>query len=152
MIFGCELLFDTYTLLEQCTYLSYFLLEAPREYVQHGPLLSIDWLRLCPQSGARVWSHAVWRRLFICIPNDSCSHFTQRLFPPKLPWQHTCTAPHYKFNLIHTYYTSHSDKQLLFLLHDKFTLSFLWFFITGRLPLVSRVRYISFILIYTKII
>ncbi len=24
-------------------------------------------------------------------PNDSCSHFTQRLFPPKLPQQHTCT-------------------------------------------------------------
>ncbi len=23
--------------------------------------------------------------------NDSCSHFTQRLFPPKLPQQHTCT-------------------------------------------------------------
>jgi hypothetical protein len=24
-------------------------------------------------------------------PNDSCSHFTQRLFPLKLPQQHTCT-------------------------------------------------------------
>ncbi len=24
-------------------------------------------------------------------PNGSCSHFTQRLFPPKLPRQHTCT-------------------------------------------------------------
>jgi hypothetical protein len=24
-------------------------------------------------------------------PNDSCSHFTQHLFPPKLPQQHTCT-------------------------------------------------------------
>jgi hypothetical protein len=65
MIFGCKLLFDTYTLLEQCTYLGYFLLEAPREYVQHGPLLSINWLQLCPQSGARVRSHAVRRRLFI---------------------------------------------------------------------------------------
>jgi hypothetical protein len=42
MIFGCELLFDTYMLLKQCSYLGYFLLEAPREYVQHGPLLSIN--------------------------------------------------------------------------------------------------------------
>jgi hypothetical protein len=24
-------------------------------------------------------------------PNDSCSHFTQCLFPPKRPQQHTCT-------------------------------------------------------------
>jgi hypothetical protein len=24
-------------------------------------------------------------------PHDSCSHFTQCLFPPKLPQQHTCT-------------------------------------------------------------
>ncbi len=43
---------------------------------------------------------------------DSCSHFTQRLFPPKLPWQRTCTIPYYTFKLIHTYYTSHSGKQL----------------------------------------
>ncbi len=28
----------------------------------------------------------------VYIPNDSCSHFTQRLFPPKLPQQHTCTT------------------------------------------------------------
>jgi hypothetical protein len=50
----------------------------------------------------------------VYIPNDSCSHFTQLVFPPKLPWRHTCTAPHYTFNLIHTYYTSHLDKQLPF--------------------------------------
>jgi hypothetical protein len=42
MIFSCNLLFDTYALLEQYTYLGYFLLEAPREYVQHGPLLSMN--------------------------------------------------------------------------------------------------------------
>jgi hypothetical protein len=53
----------------------------------------------------------------VYIPNDSYSHFTQRLFPPKLPWQHTCTVPHYTFNLIHTYYTSHSNKQLLFFIY-----------------------------------
>ncbi len=35
----CKFLFETCTLLEQCTYLGYLLLVAPREYVQHGPLL-----------------------------------------------------------------------------------------------------------------
>jgi hypothetical protein len=24
-------------------------------------------------------------------PNDSCSHFTQRLFPPNVAWQRTVT-------------------------------------------------------------
>ncbi len=43
--------------------------------------------------------------------NDSCSHFTQRLFPPKLPQQHTCTSLHYTFTIIHAYYT-HSGNQL----------------------------------------
>jgi hypothetical protein len=42
--------------------------------------------------------------------NDSCSHFTQRLIPPKLPQQHRCTIPHYTFTIIHTYYASHSNK------------------------------------------
>jgi hypothetical protein len=62
-----KFLFYTRTLFEQCTYLGYFLLEAPREYVQHGPLLSINWLRLCPQFGARIRSHAVRRRLFTVL-------------------------------------------------------------------------------------
>ncbi len=39
-------------------------------------------------------------------PNDSCSHFTQRLFPPKLPQQHTCTiysihSPSFKLIIPH---------------------------------------------------
>ncbi len=40
-------------------------------------------------------------------PNDSCSHFTQRLFPPKVPPQHTETIYMVHNNIIHTYYTSH---------------------------------------------
>jgi hypothetical protein len=47
--------------------------------------------------------------------NDSCSHFTQRLFPPILPQQPTCTIPYCTFNIIHIYYTSHSRKQLYLL-------------------------------------
>ncbi len=45
-------------------------------------------------------------------PNDSCSHFTQCLFPPILPQQHTCTISYDTFNIIHIYYTSHSHEQL----------------------------------------
>ncbi len=68
----------TGTLIEQCTYLGYLLLEAPRKYVQHGPLVSINWLRLCPQSGARVWSHAIRRRLFIVLM--TAAHISPNVF------------------------------------------------------------------------
>ncbi len=71
-------LLETCTLFEQCTYLGYLLLEAPREYVQHGPLVSINWLRLCPQFGARVRSHAVWRRLFIVLM--TAAHISPNVF------------------------------------------------------------------------
>ncbi len=47
--------------------MGYLPLEAPHEYVQHGPLLGINWLRLCPQFGACVRSHAVRKRLFIVL-------------------------------------------------------------------------------------
>jgi hypothetical protein len=36
-----KFLFTKCTRFEQCTYLGFVLLEAPREYVLHGPLLSI---------------------------------------------------------------------------------------------------------------
>jgi hypothetical protein len=48
-------------------------------------------------------------------PNDSCLHFTQRLFPPKLPQQHTWTVSYDTFNIIHVYYTSHLHEQLYLL-------------------------------------
>jgi hypothetical protein len=78
MIFGCKFFFDTHTLFEQSTYLGYLLLEAPREYVQHGPFLSINWLRVCPHSGACVWSHAVRRRLFIVLM--TAAHISLNVF------------------------------------------------------------------------
>jgi hypothetical protein len=52
--------------------------------------------------------------------NDSCSHFTQRLFPPKLPQQHTWTVSYNTFNIIHTYQTSHSHKLLSLLFTWRF--------------------------------
>jgi hypothetical protein len=73
--------------------------------------------------------------------NDSCSHFTQRLFPPKLPQQHTCTSfiIHSSSFILIIHHIQASNYTLL--LHDKFTHSFLRLFITGRLPSVSCVRY-----------
>jgi hypothetical protein len=98
MTFGCKFLFETHTLLEQCTYLGYLLLEAPREYVQHGPLLSINWLRLCPQSGARIRSHAVRRRLFIVLM--TAAHISPNVFSLRTSSQHTRTILHYTLILI----------------------------------------------------
>ncbi len=51
-------------------------------------------------------------------PNDSCSHFTQRLFPPKLPPQHTCTI-----------FIIHSSSLILIIHHiqvSKYILLFTW--------------------------
>jgi hypothetical protein len=100
----------------QCTYLGYVLLEAPCEYVLHGPFLSFNWLRLCPHLGGprpkpRCPDEVVYS------PNDSCSHFTQRLFPPKVPQQHTWIISYSSSNIIHTYYTSHLYTQLHLLLY-----------------------------------
>jgi hypothetical protein len=140
MIFGCKLLFDNYTLLEQCTYLGYFLLEAPREYVQHGPLLSINWLRLSPQSGARAWSHAVRRRLFMFLM--TAAHISPNVFSLR----NFLSNVHALFHIIHS--TSFTliihhirTSNYSFYLHEKSTLSFIRFFIAGRLPSVSCVWY-----------
>jgi hypothetical protein len=68
--------------------------------------------------------------------NDSCSHFTQRLFPPILPQQHTETIPTVH-NIIHAYYTSHSYTHLhLLFLHVLFKTSLLRIFMAGWMVLV----------------
>ncbi len=142
MIFGCKFLFETHTLFKQCTYLGYLLLEAPREYVLHGYLLSINWLRLCPQSGARIRSHAIRRRLFIVLM--TAAHISPNVFSLRS-----------FLNNIHVlFFIIHSPSFILvihhiqaavtsFYLHDKSTLSFLRVFRAGRLPSVSCVRYMS---------
>jgi hypothetical protein len=52
-------------------------------------------------------------------PNDSCSHFTQCLFPPKLPQQHTYSASYDTFTsfipIIHLIHTNN----YLFYLHNR---------------------------------
>ncbi len=126
---------------EQCTYLGYVLLEAPRGYVLHGPLLSIHWLRLCPHLGG---PHPKPRHLeeVVYSLNDSRSHFTQGLSPPKVPQQHTETIPMVHNNIIHTYYTSHSYAHLhLLFLHVLFKTSLLRIFMAGWLPSAPCVRY-----------
>ncbi len=77
--------------------------------------------------------------------NDSCSHFTQRLFPLKLPQQHTYTAfIIHSSSFILIIHRIHTSNYIL-LLHDRFVSSFLRFFIAGRLPSVSCVRYSNFL-------
>ncbi len=80
----------------------------------------------------------------VYIPNDSCSHFTQRLFPPKLPQQHTCTAYYDTFTsfilIIHHIHTSNYSLYS----HDIFTLTLSMTTVAGRLPSVLCVRYSNF--------
>jgi hypothetical protein len=135
-----KFLFYNRTLFEQCTYLGYLHLEAPCEYVQHGPLLSINWLQLCPQFGAHVRSHVVRRRLFIVLmtaahiwPNVfSLRNFLSNIHGLFLTIHSTSFIP-----IIHHIYTNN----YLFYLHDKSTLIFLRVFVAGQLPSVSCVRY-----------
>ncbi len=121
--------------------MGYVLLEAPREYVLHGPLLSIYWLGLCPHLGGPRPKPRHPEEVVYSL-NDSCSHLTQRLFPPKVPQQHTETIPMVHNNIIHTYYTSHSYAHLhLLFLHVLFKTSFLQIFMAGWLPLAPCVQY-----------
>jgi hypothetical protein len=128
------------TSFEQCTYLGYFLLEAPREYIQHGPLLAPALSPIWgPHPKPRHQEEVVYS-----LNDDSCSHFTQRLFPPKLPQQHAWIISYSTVNIIHIFYTSHLHAHLfIFFLHDLFALSFLRIFMAGRLPSVPCVRYIK---------
>jgi hypothetical protein len=145
---GCKFLFEARMLLEQCTNLGYLLLEAPREYVQHGPLLSINRLWLCPQSGARVRSHAIRRRLFIVLM--TAAHISPNVFSL---WNFLNNI-HVLLFIIHSpsfilviHHIQASNYILL--LHDNFTLSFLRLFIAGRLPSVPCVWYKSNLCIVT---
>jgi hypothetical protein len=100
---------------EQCTYLAYVLLEAPREYVLHGPLLSINWLWLCPHLGGPRPKPRCLEGMFIVLmtaahisPNiSSLRNFLSNIHKLFLTVQAT------SFN---TYYTSHlySHLHLLF--------------------------------------
>jgi hypothetical protein len=87
-------------------YLGYILLEAHREYVLHGPLLSIYWLRLCPHLGGPRPKPRRPEEI-VCSLTDSFSHFTHCVFPLKVP-QHTQRLSLTEHSTtIHTYYSSH---------------------------------------------
>jgi hypothetical protein len=72
-------------------------------------------------------------------PNDSCSHFTQRLFPPKLPQQHTCTILAYVHCHSYLLYTTFKQHLHPFIIRQ-IILLFLRLLLAGWLPSVSRVR------------
>jgi hypothetical protein len=137
---------------EQCTYLGYVLLEAPREYVLHGPLLSINWLRLCPHLGGPCLKP---RRPEedVYSPNDSCSHFTQHLFPPKVPQQHTrIISDSRKQYHSHLLYITFIRTFTSFILYILFTYSLLRIFMAGWLPSAPCVRYSTVPLIQLHIL
>jgi hypothetical protein len=106
---------NKYIYTRQCTYLNISLLEAPREYILHGPLLALYWAWLCPHSG----SHACPEDADYSL-NDSGLSFTQRPFAFWVA-SHQCTSEHHviihgtqhTFIIIHGaqhtfFYTSHS--------------------------------------------
>jgi hypothetical protein len=97
--------------------LGYLLLVAPREYVQHGPLLSINWLRLCPQFGARVRSHTVRRRLFIVLM--TAAHISPNVFslPNFLSNIHVLFLTIHSTSFIPIIHHIHTNNYL-FYLHD----------------------------------
>ncbi len=135
----CDFLFETCTPLEQCTYLGWLLLEAPREYVQRGPLVSINWLWLCPQSGAHVRSHAVRRRLFIVLmtaAHISPNVFSLRNFLSNIHVLFLAYIHRYSYLLYTTF------KQYLHpFITRQIILSCLRLLLAGRLLSVSRVWY-----------
>jgi hypothetical protein len=107
----------------QCTYLGFGLLEAPREYVLHGPLLAIYWLRLCPHFGpCAVRSHACLEDAVYSFNDSSSYSISPNVFSLWVA-SHQCKAIfHYSTWQRHTsllyitfirtfttsYYTSHS--------------------------------------------
>jgi hypothetical protein len=65
--------------IEQCTYLGFGLLQAPCEYILHGPILGhILTLSLSPFLGAHVRSPAFRRRLFIVLM--TAAHISPNVF------------------------------------------------------------------------
>ncbi len=135
----------------QCTYLGFGLLEAPREYVLHGPLLAMYWLRLCPHSWERALeAMLVERRLFIFLmtaAHISPNVFSLRVFLANVQW-----TSHYNIRQWHTFilYITlyvHSHPHIIHHIHmyiHVFISSFLLLFMAGWLPSTLCVRYSFF--------
>ncbi len=124
---------------EQWTYLGYVLFEAPREYVLHGPLQSINWLRLCPHLGGPGLKPCRPEEVVIVLmtaahisPNVfSLWKFLSNIQGLFLTVQAISFTPLY-ITFIRTF-TS-------FILNVLFTYSLLWIFVAGWLPLAPCVR------------
>ncbi len=105
-----------------------------------GPLLSINWLWLCHQFGARVRSHTVRRRLFIVLM--TAAHISPNVFSPRnfLSNTHVLLLTIHSTSFILFIHQIHTNNYT-FYLHDIFTLSLLQILMAGRLPSVLCVRY-----------
>ncbi len=138
MVFGCE---SSFTLI--------------RYYAMYILWLSSSWgtSRICPAWfpsehqltpalsplwGLRPKPHRPEEVVY--SPNDSYSHFTQRLFPPKLPRNiHELFLTIHSMSFISIVHHIHASNYI-FYLHNIFTLSFLQIFMAGWLPSVPCVR------------
>jgi hypothetical protein len=86
----------------------------------------------------------------VCSLNDSCSHFTPRLFPPKLPCNiHELFLAIHSTSFISIVHHIHAGNYI-FYLDNIFTLSFFQVFMVGQLPSVLRVHYKYSTYIYAK--
>jgi hypothetical protein len=115
------------------TYLGFGLLEAPREHILHGPLLSIYWLWLCPHFGAPT---LLRRRLFIVLmtaAHISPNVFSLQLFLASVYW----TSCYNIQQCMHTYYTLHSHIifciTLYYTIHSYPSCIFISYALHGRL-------------------
>ncbi len=101
---------------------------------------------LSPFRGAPVRSHACPEEVVYSL-NDSCSHFTQRLFPPNVPHQCIvnillwCTTITHIHIIHHIHVYIHILISYITLMYIHFTSSFLLLFVTGWLPSTLCVRY-----------
>jgi hypothetical protein len=119
--------------------LGYVLLEAPREYVLHGPLLSINWLRLYPHLGPASEATPSGGG---CYSLMTAAHISPNVFSL---WNflsnihRLCLTIHATsfLSFIHHIYTH----IYIFYLHVSFIISLLRIFMAGRLPSVPCVRY-----------
>jgi hypothetical protein len=74
----------THIYTDHYTYLGFSLLEASREHVLWSHSGHILTPALSPFRGTHARSHAPPEEVVYSL-NDSCSHFTQCLFPPTVP-------------------------------------------------------------------
>ncbi len=135
--------------IDQCTYLGFGLIEAPREHVLHGPFLDIYWLWLCPHFGAPMPEATLLRRrLFIVLmiaAHISPYIFSLQLSLTSMYW----TSYHNIHQCKHTYYTLHYIRIISYCITLYYTIPscpsciFISSVLPGRLAALGSLRMIQ---------